>query len=193
MESDIVVYMAALPDRLPAVPVELRACQLEHLDAVMTAIEMSHTELARWLPWADPMPSRQFERGFIIASMASFDADDKWGYFLFEPETGELVGSSGLWRHGNGRFEIGYWVRSDRTGRGYATAAAGALTAAAFRYLAEAEWVVIRMDQANAASAAVPPKVGYLLEGEDPVREVEAPGQMGQGWIWAKARSSPED
>jgi len=60
--------------------------------------------------------------------------------------------------------EIGYWVRSDRTGRGYATAAARALTRAALQASPLVHRVQIRCDPANLASAAIPPKLGYRLD-----------------------------
>jgi RimJ/RimL family protein N-acetyltransferase len=97
---------------------------------------MSQPELAHWLPWADPMPTRDAEREFLERGVSAFDADDDRGYFLFERGSGEIVGGAGLYpKDDSGVVEIGYWVRFDRIGKGYATAAAGALTAAAFDYL----------------------------------------------------------
>lgn len=98
------------------------------------------------------------------------------------------MGGAGLHPKEGDIAEIGYWVRSDRTGRGYATAAADALTAAAFDYLSDVVKVIIRMDQANLASAAVPPKLGYTLEGEEVFRDVVTSGHTGNGWIWAQSR-----
>ena len=88
---------------------------------------------------------------------------------------------------GPGAIEIGYWVRSDRTSRGYATAAARALTEAAFAHL-PVDQVEIRMDRANRASAAVPLKLGYRLFGHEE-REVLTPGHTGRGLIWVRRRS----
>jgi len=87
-----------------------------------------------------------------------------------------------------GIAEIGYWVRSDRTRRGYATAAADALTTAPFDYLSEVMKVIIRMDKANLASAALPPRLGYTLEGEEILRDVVTTGHTGEGWNWAQPR-----
>jgi RimJ/RimL family protein N-acetyltransferase len=182
--------MAGLPGVLAAGAVELRRCGLGDLDALMRAIEVSQLELARWLPWADPMPTVEAERAFLLERQRCFDADEDWGYFLIESGTGELVGGAGLHRRERGVVEIGYWVRTDRTRRGYATAAAGALTSAAFAHLSDVDRVTIRIDQGNGASAAVPPKLGYRLDGEDPLREIIASGHTGKGWIWVRTRSS---
>ena len=42
---------------------------------------------------------------------------------------------------------------------------------------------MIRMDQANLASAAVPPKMGFSFSGEED-RETAAKGHTGRGFIW---------
>lgn len=118
----------------------------------------------------------------------AFDGDKDDGYFLIERSTGELVGGAGLHPKEGKIAEIGYWVRSDRTGRGYATSAAKALTAAALDYLPDVIKVIIRMDRGNLASAAVPPKLGYTLEGEEVFREMATSGHTGMGWIWAQSR-----
>jgi RimJ/RimL family protein N-acetyltransferase len=130
------------------------------------------------------MPTAEAELAVLQEGEASFDADTEWSYMLYELDSGELVGGAGLHqRAGPTVVEIGYWVRTDRTGRGYATAAAGALTDAAFTHLAGIERVEIHMDQANLASAAVPRKLGYRLDREES-REVLAPGHTGRGLVW---------
>jgi RimJ/RimL family protein N-acetyltransferase len=50
--------------------------------------------------------------------------------------------------------------------------------------------VIIRMDQANIASAAVPPKLSFELEGEETLRDVLTSGHTGKGWIWARRRTA---
>jgi ribosomal-protein-serine acetyltransferase len=182
--------VAALPDVLSAGSVRLQRCRLAHLDSVMAAIAMSQPELARWLPWADPMPSVAAERDFLQEQERAFDADEEWGYVLTETHSDELVGGAGLHPKGRGVVEISYWVRSDRVLRGYATAAAGVLTVAAFEFLTDVERVVIRMDKANRASAAVPPKLGYHLDGEETRLEILTSGHTGAGWIWSRTRSA---
>jgi len=90
-------------------------------------------------------------------------------YFIFERtpqgEAGALVGGTGLhridWK--GPRFEIGYWRRTDRAGRGYATEAVRALSRMAFDVLA-AERVEIRMDDRNLASARVAERAGFRFE-----------------------------
>ena len=75
-----------------------------------------------------------------------------------------MLGGAGLHpRRGVGALEIGYWMRSARTGRGLTTEAAGALTRVAFE-VRGVDRVEIRCDPGNVASAAIPPKLGFTHE-----------------------------
>jgi ribosomal-protein-serine acetyltransferase len=158
------------------------------IDRLLEAIKASQPELAKWLPWADPMPTRTVELEVLTKAERAFTEDRDYAYCLIERASGDLVGCAGLHPKSDGVVEIGYWVRSDRTGRGYATLAAGSLCGAAFRYLPEVEKVIIRMDQGNAASAAIPPKLGFNLEGEDALRHALTSGHTGKGWLWSTLR-----
>jgi RimJ/RimL family protein N-acetyltransferase len=143
------------------------------------------------MPWAATLPSADEMSAVLRAGEASFDADQEWTYTLVERDSGDVVGGAGLHpRSGPESIEIGYWVRSDRTGRGYATAAARALAEAAFVSLGHVERIEIRMDAANRASAAVPPKLGFHLVGAEG-RDLLAPAHTGRGLVWALDRPAP--
>jgi RimJ/RimL family protein N-acetyltransferase len=182
--------MPSLPECLQAGPIELRRWSLEYLDDVLVAVDASFSELHQWMEWAQSMPERDAIRGFLEHTVGAFDADEEWQYCVVEPASGTVVGGAGL-RHGRdvGELEIGYWIRSDRCGRGYATEAARALTSAAFAAPLVVARVMIRMDRANLASASVPRKLGYHLDGEVE-REVVTPGHTGTGLIWTTDRKA---
>jgi RimJ/RimL family protein N-acetyltransferase len=181
--------MALLPEQLDGGEIELRRARPELSDAIYDATLASFNELHQWMTWANEVPTRAGLAEFLNSAQALFDRDEDWNYALIEKSSGEVVGSSGLHFKGDpDSREIGYWVRSDRTRRGYATSAARALAEAAFRFLA-IEQVTIRMDKANVASASVPPKIGFRLLGEE-VRPLETPGHTGTGLIWVRDRDS---
>lgn len=180
--------MASLPDALSADGLELRRCRSSHIEELMAALEASRRELTRWLPWADPFPTDEEELRFLLEQEGAFDRDEIYAYFLFESGSGQLVGGIGLHPKDGRTAEIGYWVRSDRTGRGYATAASEALTNAAFRCLGDVDRVIIRIDQWNHASAAVPRKLGFTFEGEDVSERKPTVDRSGKGWLWARRR-----
>src|SRR5947207_9499897 len=95
--------MAALPDSLLAGALELRRGRTSHLVELMAAIERSQQELACWLPWADPLPSDEAELEFLIEYERAFEHDLAYSYFLFERDSGELVGGMGLHLRGQDR------------------------------------------------------------------------------------------
>ncbi|MEO9180854.1 MAG: GNAT family protein [Acidimicrobiales bacterium] len=180
--------MALIPNRISNQQLELRRWSLDELDSLLGAIEVSFNELHTWMIWARTMPTRDQMHELVLEDLRRFDNDERWQFFIFEFATGELVGSAGLHRRGEpDELEIGYWVRSDRTGRGYATQAAGLLTAAAFDASADIVRVKISMDASNLASAAVPLKLGFIRQGEHE-RDSVTPGHNGRGAMWTMER-----
>lgn len=136
--------------------------------------------LAPWIPWrvAEPLPAPQL--ALRLGEFGSaFDADREWRYGIFSAEAGDILGDVGLFpRNANGRVafpdadhvEMGYWLRSDATGRGYATEAARAALDIALS-LPRVWRVLIRCDERNVASGAIPKRIGFRL-----VRTVVEPG-----------------
>jgi RimJ/RimL family protein N-acetyltransferase len=176
--------VAALPDDLFGDRLHLRRWSLGAIDEVAAAIEASFTELHTWMRWAATMPTHESLTALVREDIALFDADEHWSYWIRERDGGALVGGAGLNRRGvDDELEIGYWVRTDRTGRGYATEAARILTDAAFDADLGIASVKISMDRAHAASAAVPPKLGFRRDAEYE-RDIETPGHSGSGIAW---------
>lgn len=139
--------------------------------------------LRPWMPWAADVPTEAAQTGFIAGSREQWDEGAAFGYWLREEASGEMVGCAGLHRRvGPSAIEIGYWVSASKVRRGYATAAARALTTAAFG-LPGVERVEIHCDQANVASAGVPRRLGYRL---DRIQDgpIEAPGESGPEMVW---------
>ena len=163
----------------------LRRWQPGDAPRILAAIERSLTELRRFMPWAMETPTLESVGSYLEIA---WSPPESFGYGLIA--AGEAVGGFGLHaRRGPGILEIGYWVRSDCTGRGYATAGAGALTSTAFEHFAGVDRVEIRCDPANVASARVAEKLGYRLDVAIPV-EVEAEAQTGVQQVWAVDRST---
>ena len=157
----------------------LRRWRSDDAPQALVAVEASLAELRRFMPWAMEAPTLKS----IGAYLETVVSGATLGFGLFDAG-GELVGGFGLHdRRGPGILEIGYWVRSDRTGRGYATAAARALTSTAFDCFPLIGRIEIRCDPANLASAAIPPRLGYRLDRIDTV-EVEADDQTGKQQVW---------
>ena len=180
--------MSGLPEEIEvgAHGLTLRRWRMADAPRLLAAIELSRPALRHFMPWAMEPPTEASVGAYLelVASGKSM------GFGLFEDD-GELVGGLGLHRRrGPGILEIGYWVRSDRTGRGYATAAARALTDTGFGCFADVDRIEIRCDPANVASQAIPPKLGYRLDRTEDV-QVEAAAQTGRQQVWVLDRVHP--
>lgn len=90
-------------------------------EAVAAAVTASRPELAPWMPWATAAYDREAALGWI---MGRFDPSE--AAFVITDDRGEVLGTCGLnlFDTANHRANLGYWLRSDATGRGIATAAA---------------------------------------------------------------------
>jgi RimJ/RimL family protein N-acetyltransferase len=178
-----------MPDELEAPPLALARWREEDADEVLEAIAASFAELEQWMDWAQTLPTLEQQRTVLAEGSAAFDAGIDFGYVIREALRGVLVGGSGAHRRvGPGAVEIGYWVRTDRHGRGYATRAVGALTDAVFQCLDDVDRIEIHMDCANVASARVPAKLGYrLLHTEQ--RPKVALGHTGEAFVWRTTRA----
>ena len=123
----------------------------------------------------DPLVMYAYEHAFSnVEAQAWLDrqleryARDGFGLWaVVEKESGELVGQCGLtWQDWRGRqvLEIGYHLRRDRWGRGYATEAARACKKYAFEALGAREVYSIIRDT-NFASQRVALRNGMALRG----------------------------
>jgi RimJ/RimL family protein N-acetyltransferase len=181
------------PDRVDAGPVLLRRWSPDDAPALLSAVAASIEHLRPWMPWASPEPTLEVEAGFIAESDRTFDEATDFLYGIFSrDDQRSVLGGCGLHgRVGAGALEIGYWVHAAHIRRGYATAAARALTAVALA-LPGISRVEIHCDIANEASASVPRRLGYRL---DRVIDdlIEAPGEAGPLMVWVWDRPLPPD
>ena len=174
-----------IPDQIAvrAHGLTLRPWRMDDAPALLAAIEASLPELRGFMPWAMETPTLETVEAFL----RSLTPGVSMGFGLFDAD-GELVGGFGLHdRRGPGILEIGYWVRSDRTCRGYATATARALTEVALAAFPLVDRIEIRCDPANVASRAIPSRLGYRLDRSEDV-PVEAAAQTGRQEVWVLDR-----
>ena len=152
------------PRRIETRRLVLRRCRPDEAPLLRDAIDSSLTHLRAWMPWAMQEPrSLAATREHIERSLAEFERGEDFAYSIFPTSEREIFGGIGLHRRsGDDCLELGYWVREEQLGLGYATEAAGALAAAALGLRGIAR-VQIDCDPANAASRRVAEKLGCTL------------------------------
>jgi RimJ/RimL family protein N-acetyltransferase len=171
----------------------LRRARPSDAEAFAEAVRESLDHLRHWMPWAVPVATEvAVQRDRLVMADASWANGSDYEFAILPADEARIIGGCGLMRRiGPGAIEIGYWVHVDHTRRGHATAAAEALTNAAWA-LPDVERVEIHCDEANVASAAVPARLGYRLDRiEDD--EPRAPAVSGQSMIWIAERPGRQD
>ena len=165
------------PGALQTERLHLRCWQSDDADELLPLLIANAEHLGAWIPEqvAKPAPLPDLAER-LAGYAANFAAQREWRFAIFASRDDSLLGEASLFpRSAAGRvpyadadrLEIGYWLRADATGRGYATEAAQALLdlAASLPRMLRVE---IRCDARNIASAAVPRRLGlHLAESED--------------------------
>jgi ribosomal-protein-serine acetyltransferase len=133
----------------------------DHDDDLLRARLASRAELLPWMPWAVDVT--------LDTQMAYADrAVTGWGtadlYHFAITEDGVAIGVIGIDRRHDAEFEIHYWLRTDRTGRGYASESALTLLAWA-RDAAGARRIVLNAGMENRRSLAVAERLGFTRDG----------------------------
>jgi RimJ/RimL family protein N-acetyltransferase len=144
----------------------LRRLEPRDAEALKEAIDSSLDHIRPWVPWSfdHPAPLERI-RADLARSVEDFEAGRAYRWAILDAATGEHLGGVSLHaRLAPGALEAGYWLRRSATGRGLATEAARAATAAAFA-LPGIERVEMHVDTENLASAAVPRRLGLHLAG----------------------------
>ncbi len=134
--------------------------------AVYEAIKESIVDLKPWLGFAHDEQSEQKAEEHIREAVIRYRECEDLRLLVFLKDTGELVASSGLHRidWNVPKFEIGYWIRSSKSGQGFMTEAVEGITQMAMQELG-ARRVEIRCDSNNQKSRRIPERLGFTLEG----------------------------
>ena len=148
----------------------------------ITAINKEH--LLPFMPWAVDEPQSVEQKVELTRKFrALFDRGEDFVYGIFNQDESRALGGTGLHtRLNDNALEIGYWLHKDFINQGLITEATAALTKIAFE-LYHVERMEIHCAVENAASAAVPRKLGYVHEATRR-RLAFAYGQSSDRMIW---------
>lgn len=143
------------------------------------AVDSSIEHLLPWMPWARYEPQALAEKVDLLRDFRGrFDRDEDWIYGVFSRDESRQLGGSGLHpRGGPDSLEIGYFIRADSIGRGYATELTAVLTRVGLEFCGVAR-VDVQIEPDNERSLAIPRKLGFTLEGR--LRRRLEPREEGQ-------------
>lgn len=179
---------ASPPERVELPPLVLRRERVGDEGLVAAAVRANLEHLRPWMPWATPeaaTASAQRER--LRVAEGWWEAGSDFSYLLLHTGEPELLGIFGLHRRiGPHAMELGYWLARHAVGRGYASAAAEALTLAALD-VAGVDRVEIHCDEANVRSRRIPERLTYTLDRVE-YDDVEAPAELGRSMVWVRSK-----
>lgn len=188
------------PSELRTSRLLLRTWRTADAERLLPVLQENAKHLSTWIPArvAAPVPLPML-RERLRRFAEDFAAAREWRYGLFGGEGDDVFGEVSVFpRNAAGRsplaiadhVELGYWVRADATGLGFATEAAqAALTMAAG--IARFTHAEIRCDPQNARSAAVPVRLGFSLAATIPDISGHAAAAAKQVWRYdLRARTS---
>ena len=157
--------MPDVRDVLSTSTVTLARCQISDIDEILDAVLCSLPELKPWCPWCDDDYGAGHAREFVNRQIENWDEGREYVFIIRDP-TGTFLGTCGLNElHPDRRAcNLGYWLRSDQTGNGYATAAVSLLVEFALHdlHMMRIE-IVVALE--NHWSHAVARRVGAQREG----------------------------
>ncbi len=167
----------------------LRCWRAEDAVPLKEALDASLPELQEWVPWAMHEPSSLEALEARLSDMRNnFMSGEDWPFAIFDATESRLLGGAGLHPRGSAdHLEIGYWLRTDATGNGFALEAARALCDAAF-VNTTVDRLEIHCDAENRRSAAVATRLGFQLTRTILEDVVTARGDRRNTLVWTMNR-----
>jgi len=145
--------------------VRLRPYRHEDSDALFKAVSESAAQLSRWLSWCDEDYTRADSAAWVSTRVDAWQSGREFSFGIFDRASDQFIGGCGL-NHIDlvgRRANLGYWLRTSATGRGYATEAARVLARFGFERL-KLERIEIVAAVGNDASQRVAELAGATRE-----------------------------
>lgn len=155
------------PDQIDTDRLILRRFHRRDVSSLEESVRSSLADLNEWLPWAHMDYTRDDAVAFVRDSVQAWREEKAFDFAIRPREDPERhLGNISIWQTSRtGRIgEIGYWIRTDLTGRGYATEATRALMRVGFELLGLHK-VTLRIAVGNRGSERVAEKLGFTREG----------------------------
>ena len=146
--------------------ITLRPYRKSDIAPTFRAIKESAAEMSPWLPFVHPEYSMKETGAWVKKRPAEWKAGRSYEFAILDAKDGTMLGGCGL----NGvnrisrRANLGYWVRTGRTGQGIAPAATRLLAKWGFEALKLLR-IEIVVATGNARSLRAAEKAGSTREG----------------------------
>jgi ribosomal-protein-serine acetyltransferase len=144
----------------------LRPFVKKDIDSLHQATLASLKELIQWMPWASEDYPLSNSRFWVKSSLKNWQDGREYNFAICDAVTGEQIGGAGINEINimNKCANLGYWVRSDRTGQGIAVSTAKLLVKWGFEVL-KLNRIEIHVAADNTRSLRVAEKAGAKREG----------------------------
>ena len=179
-----------LPSEIQTPRLLLRVPRAGDGPVVNAAVAESREELSPWMPWANPTPKVEDTEVWCRQAAAKFLSREQLHFSIYRSgDPTYCLGNCGL-HHIDWKVpmaEVGYWLRTSQTGKGFTSEAVEALSALAFGRLNVAR-LQLRCDVKNRRSAAVAERCGFQLEGVMRCDSRDVGGELRDTCLYAKIR-----
>ncbi len=179
-----------LPSELAGERIVLRPFRDADAPALWNAVDTSRPHLKAWMPWVNDHNSLEYSREYVRRMHAKSILREDLPMGIWRQSDARLLGAAGLHRIDwtVPAMEIGYWLRPEAEGAGYATEAAKLIARFAFDLLG-AERVEIRCDALNLRSAAIPRRLGFIHEATLRSSRRNVYNELGDTFLFAMIRT----
>lgn len=186
------VALQSFPAVIDTARLVIRSADPQAAPAVNAAIHESYDALHAWLPWADHVPSVEETRSHMERARAAFEQGTDHSLHMWDRATTGYIGAIGLHdRLGHpSRREVGYWVRTAATGRGYANEAVDAIAKTAFATLGLSA-LEIHTSERNIPSQRVALRAGFTLMAVREDGRVDPDGTPSASHVYERSSTLP--
>ncbi|MBL6687361.1 MAG: GNAT family N-acetyltransferase [Pseudomonadales bacterium] len=155
------------PSFLETPRLTLRVFQKRDNQALYTAVRESAQALMPYLPWCHPDYALQDAEDWISFAHRTWQDCTQFAFVIENKMTRQLVGGCGLDSPTEvGSANLGYWLRTSQTCKGYATEAARHLANVGLTQLG-LQQIDITMSVTNKASEQVAIRCGAVFQGRE--------------------------
>ena len=143
----------------------VRKLEVEDAPHIYAAARESITEVYPFLPWYHPDYSMDETEQWLNHCIEQWPKQRLLAFAIFDRNNGAYIGGCGLNRYDeHPTANLGYWIRSQATGRGYATEVTEALIEFGFKHASMAR-IEIVVSRQNPGSLRVAEKSSAIFEG----------------------------